>query len=205
MSFYREQVLPRVLDKIMDTKVEREVRPRVCVGLSGDVVELGFGSGLNVPYYPPQVTRVHAIEPSQVGMRLAERRIQTAEASVEFAGLNGEELDLPSGEFDAVLSTWTLCTIVDIDAALHEARRVLRPGGAFHFVEHGHSPSEGVDRWQKRLEPLNKRVFGGCHLTRRIADHIEGSGFVIEQLDNYYAKGVPKPIGYTYEGRARRA
>lgn len=205
MSFYREQVLPRVLDKIMDTKVEREVRPRVCVGLSGDVVELGFGSGLNVPYYPPQVTRVHAIEPSQVGMRLAERRIQTAEASVEFAGLNGEELDLPSGEFDAVLSTWTLCTIVDIDAALHEARRVLRPGGAFHFVEHGHSPNEGVDRWQKRLEPLNKRVFGGCHLTRRIADHIEGSGFVIEQLDNYYAKGVPKPIGYTYEGRARRA
>ena len=202
MGFYRETVLPRILNKAMDTKVERQIRGRVCEGLHGQVVEIGFGSGLNTGYYPSEVTKVFAVEPSKVSMQLAEPRIAMSSAAVEQAGLDGQHLDLPSEQFDAVLSTWTLCTIPDVAAALAEVRRVLKPGGTFHFVEHGHAPDANVARWQERLEPLNKRLVGGCHLTRMIADDIEHAGFVVEQLDNYYTKGAPKPWGYTFEGRA---
>ena len=204
MGVYREQVLPRVLNKAMNTKVEKEIRPRVCAGLHGKVVEIGFGSGLNTLHYPPEMTTVYAIEPSSVSMRLAEPRLQECPVPVERAGLTGERLDLPSEEFDAVLSTWTLCTIPDVAAALSETRRVLKPGGVFHFVEHGHSPDAGVARWQDRLDPLNQRLLGGCHLNRRIDKEIEGAGFVVEALDTYYAKGAPKPFVYTFEGRARK-
>jgi ubiquinone/menaquinone biosynthesis C-methylase UbiE len=204
MGFYREQVLPRLLNQAMDTKVEREVRARVCQPLAGEVVEIGFGSGLNAPFYPPAVTKVYAVEPLELSLRLAEPRIAASTAPVELAGLTGEHLDLPSDTFDSILSTWTLCSIPDVDAALDEMRRVLKPGGTFHFVEHGHAPDAGVARWQERLEPLSKRVFGGCHITRRIATSIERAGFTVESVDTYYAKGAPKPWGYTYEGRATR-
>jgi ubiquinone/menaquinone biosynthesis C-methylase UbiE len=202
MGFYQEQLLPRFQDKVMARKATREVRGRVCSGLAGQVVEVGFGTGLNAAHYPSAVTRVVAIEPSRVCMRIAAPRIATSSVPVEFGGLTGERLDLPSEEFDAVLSTWTLCTIPDLDAALAELRRVLKPGGAFHFVEHGHAPDPGVARWQRRLEPLNKRLAGGCHLTRRIPETIEHAGFAIQHLDSYYFKAEPKPMGYTYEGSA---
>ena len=168
-------------------------------------MEIGFGSGLNVGHYPPEVTRVVAVEPSSVSMQLARPRLATSTAKVELGGLDGQRLDLPSDQFDAVLSTWTLCTIPDLAAALAEVRRVLKPGGEFHFVEHGHAPDANVVRWQERLEPLNMKIAGGCHLTRTISDDIARSGFVFDQLDHYYTKGVPKPWGYTYEGRARKA
>jgi ubiquinone/menaquinone biosynthesis C-methylase UbiE len=204
MGVYREQVLPRLQDKAMGRKVYRSVRSRVCAGLRGDVVEVGFGTGLNTDYYPSAVTRVLAVEPSSVCMRIAGSRIARSSVSVEQTGLTGEELDLPSGEFDAVLSTWTLCTIPNLGAALGEMRRVLRSGGTLHFVEHGHAPDPNVERWQRRIEPLNKRLAGGCHLTRRIPDLIEHAGFLIEELDTYYFEGEPKPFGYTFEGRAVR-
>ncbi len=204
MGIYRDQVLPRLQDKVMNRKGTRDVRTRVCAGLTGDVVEVGFGTGLNVRHYPPEVTRVFAVEPSRVCMQLAEVRIARSDVSVTLAGLTGEHLDIPSEEFDAVLSTWTLCTIPDLTAALQELRRVLKPGGAFHFVEHGHAPDTKTARWQQRLEPLNKRLAGGCHLTRRIPEYIENAGFRIEHLDTYYFDGEPKPFGYTFEGRAVR-
>jgi len=204
MGYYQDNVLPRILNKAMNTKVERAARERVCEGLYGQVVEIGFGSGLNAAYYPSEVTKVLAVEPSKVSMQLAEPRIAASSAEVELAGLDGQRLDLPSEQFDAVLSTWTLCTIPDLGTALREIRRVLKPGGVFHFVEHGHAPDAGIARWQERLEPLNKRLAGGCHLTRTIAGDIEHAGFTIEHLDNYYAKGAPKPWGYTFEGRARK-
>jgi ubiquinone/menaquinone biosynthesis C-methylase UbiE len=204
VGFYGEQVLPRILNKAMDTKVERAARGRVCAGLHGEVVEIGFGSGLNADYYPSEVTKVFAIEPSKVSIQLAAPRLAKSSAHIELAGLDGQHLDLPSEQFDAVLSTWTLCTIPNLTTALAEVRRVLKPGGSFHFVEHGHAPDPNVARWQERLEPLNKRLVGGCHLTRRIADDIVQAGFDIEQLDNYYSKGAPKPWGYTFEGRARK-
>ncbi len=205
MGVYREQVLPRIQNKVMNTKVTREIRSRVCSGLHGEVVEIGFGTGLNTAYYPPELSKVYAVEPSKVCMRLAEDRVAASTAPVELAGLTGEHLDLPSDQFDGVLSTWTLCTIPDMAAALDEIRRVLKPNGQFHFVEHGHSPDEGVARWQSRLEPLNKRLFGGCHLTRNMAESIGKAGFVVERLNTYYTKGDPKPFGYTYEGFARKS
>lgn len=202
MAFYREQVLPRLQDKVMARTPNRAVRARVCAGLHGAVVEVGFGTGLNTPYYPATVSKVVAIEPSRVCMRIAEPRIGQASVPVEYGGLTGEQLDLPSGEFDAVLSTWTLCTIPNLEAALGELRRILKPGGSLHFVEHGHAPDDKVARWQERLEPINKRLAGGCHLTRHVSEDIERAGFAIDALDTYYFKAEPKPMGYTYEGRA---
>ena len=204
MGFYAEQVLPRFQDKVMDRKDMREVRARVAAGLSGNVVEVGFGTGLNVPHYPAYVLNVAAVEPSAMCMRIAEPRIANTSAKVELAGLTGEALDLPSEAFDAALSTWTLCTIPNVEAALTEIRRVLKPGGNFHFVEHGHAPDAGVARWQARIEPPWKRIAGGCHLTRRIPELMEQAGFHVEALDTYYMKGEPKMFGYTYEGVAAR-
>ena len=202
MSFYGDKVLPRLQDKAMNRPGTREVRARVCSGLSGKVLEVGFGTGLNVRYYPPEVTSVLAVEPSRVCLALAEPRISSSPAPVELAGLTGEHLDLPSEEVDAVLSTWTLCTIPGLSTALGELRRVLKPGGTFHFVEHGHAPDAKTAAWQHRLDPLNRRLAGGCHLTRRISESIEAAGFEMQHLDRYYSEGEPKPWGYTYEGRA---
>lgn len=201
---YREQILPRLQDKVMNRRGTSDVRRRVCSGLSGDVMEVGFGTGLNVEFYPSSVSRVLAVEPSRVCMRLARDRIARSGVSVELAGLTGERLDLPSESVDAVLSTWTLCTIPNLVAALGEMRRVLKPGGTFHFVEHGHAPNPTTARWQRRIEPLNKKIAGGCHLTRRIPEFLERSGFQIDHLDEYYFEGEPKPFGYTFEGRASK-
>ena len=205
MGFYQDQLLPRFQNKVMDRKDLREVRARVCQGLGGEVVEIGFGTGLNAEHYPPEVTLIKAVEPSALCMRLAAPRISGSRARVELAGLTGEELDLPSESFDAVLSTWTLCTIPNVEAALGEVRRVLKPGGVFHFVEHGHSPDAKVATWQQRIEPAWKRLAGGCHVTRRIPELIEQAGFDIEPLEAYYVQGEPKVFGYTFEGVARKS
>jgi ubiquinone/menaquinone biosynthesis C-methylase UbiE len=202
MGFYTDRVLPRLQDKVMDVKRLREARGRVCEGLEGAVLEVGFGTALNAPYYPAEVTKVIAIEPSRVCVRIAEPRIAKSSVPIEYGGLTGEHLDLPSGKFDAALSTWTLCTIPNLDAALAEIRRVLKPGASFHFIEHGHTPDAGVARWQARIEPIWKPLAGGCHLTRHISEHIERAGFKIEKIETYYFKGEPKPMGYTYEGGA---
>ncbi|MGH8995998.1 MAG: class I SAM-dependent methyltransferase [Acidimicrobiales bacterium] len=189
----------------MDRGNLRDVRTRVCSALSGDVVEVGFGTGLNVPHYPETVRKVSAVEPSERCLRIAQPRIAAASATVEHAGLTGEALDLPSDEFDAALSTWTLCTIPDVNAALAEIRRVLKPGGKLHFVEHGQAPEVGVARWQARIEPPWKHLAGGCHLTRPITGLIEEAGFTIDPVRTYYMTGEPKLFGYTYEGVATKS
>jgi SAM-dependent methyltransferase len=204
MGIYADRLLPRLQDKFMGREPTGRARARVCAGLSGAIVEIGFGTGLNTPYYPPDVTRVMAIEPSALCLRIAAPRIARSSTPVEAAGLTGERLDLESEAFDAVLSTWTLCTIPDPAAALREIRRVLKPGSSLHFVEHGHAPDPKVARWQHRIEPMNKRLAGGCHLTRRIPDLIDQAGLVMEHLDTFYFDGEPKPFGYTFEGRARK-
>jgi SAM-dependent methyltransferase len=192
MGLYSTRVLPRILDKAGGMKSVAPLRRRVCEGLSGDVVEIGFGSGLNIPFYPAAVTSVAAIEPADRGWKLADKRLMATSIPVERAGLDGQSLPFADDSYDAVLSTWTLCTIPDASAALREMRRVLKPGGSLHFIEHGLAPDEKVRRWQHRCEPMQKRLFGGCHLTRPIVDLLTDAGFTISELDVFYEKGSPK-------------
>ncbi|MFI5716677.1 class I SAM-dependent methyltransferase [Nocardia sp. NPDC051750] len=189
MGIYRDHIVPRIVNVACGMKVNEPLRERVCAGLSGRVLELGFGSGLNVPFYPAAVTSVSAVEPADLGWKLAARRLAGARVSVERAGLDGQRLPFPADSFDTALSTWTMCTIPDIDAALAELRRVLVPGGTVHFVEHGLSPDPAVQRWQHRLDPIQQRLAGGCHLDRNIPGIIRAAGLEIRELDIFTGEG----------------
>ncbi len=161
MAFYRDRVFPRILDAALDNAETRKIRARVCAGLTGEVVEIGFGSGLNLPWLPESVSRLHAVEPSAGGVRLAAGRMQASRVPVVLAGLDGQALPLADGSVDSALSTWTLCSIPDPVRALREVGRVLRPGGRLHFVEHGAAPDNRVRRWQDRLDPLGEGLAEG--------------------------------------------
>ncbi|WP_327140922.1 class I SAM-dependent methyltransferase [Nocardia sp. NBC_01327] len=195
MGIYENQVLPRIIDLSCGAKFLDPVRKRVCAGLSGRVVEIGFGSGRNVPFYPAVVKSVSAVEPVGLGWTMASERIAASAVPVERAGLDGQALPFEDNSFDSALSTWTLCTIPDVQAALSEIRRVLAPGGTFHFVEHGLAPDPGVQVWQRRLNPVQKTLFGGCHLDRDIRGLIEDAGFEVRAVDRFYEKGTPKFMG----------
>lgn len=201
MRVYADLVLPRIIDRVMRGKDFPEIRARVTARLEGEVLEIGFGSGLNVPYYPPSVTRVMAVDPALVGRKLAAARVTKRGLDVDYLGLDGQDLPLDSSSVNQVLTTWSLCTIPDVERALREIRRVLRPGGSLFFVEHGRSPDARAARWQDRLTPLQRRIGGGCHLNRPIDLLVERSGLTLHRMDTYYAQG-PKPLGYMFEGQA---
>jgi ubiquinone/menaquinone biosynthesis C-methylase UbiE len=203
MGWYEEQILPRFINIACGVKANRKLRQRLCAGLEGTVLEIGFGSGHNLPYYPTTVTKLYAIDPSHVGRRLAADRLASSPVSVEFVGLDGEKIPLEDESVDHVVSTWTLCTIPDAGQAMEEVRRVLRASGVFHFLEHGLAPDPRVVRWQSRLNPLQQKVAGGCNLNRPIADLVGGSGLEVDGIDNFYMPG-PKPLVYQYEGTARK-
>jgi ubiquinone/menaquinone biosynthesis C-methylase UbiE len=203
MGLYGEHVLPRVINVMCGTKEFAPIRREECADLAGDIVEIGFGSGHNLPFLPDEVTGVWAVEPSGTGMKLAAKRIAATTIPVHPAALDGVKLELPDDRFDAALSTMTLCTIPDIDTALAELRRVLKPGASLHFAEHGHSPDPKVARTQDRFDGLEQKLAGGCHLNREIDTLIEKSGFEITSMRNFYMKGGPKAVSYMFVGTAR--
>ena len=195
MGIYEDKVLPHIINLACGMKPLRQYRERACAGLRGRVLEVGFGSGLNIPYYPADVTGVAAIEPADTGWKLARKRLAKTKVPIERTGLDGQSLPLEDDSCDTALSTFTLCTIPDVEAALGEIRRVLKPGGELHFLEHGLAPDDSVQRWQHRIEPTQKRLFGGCHLTRPVAELLAKAGFTVTELDTFYEKSAPKPWG----------
>ena len=192
MGFYRDQVLPRLVDRACGTVGLRRWRAEVAAGLVGRVVEIGFGSGLNVEHYPSEVTVVMALEPAAVARRLAASRVAAGAVPVEHVGVDGQTIPLDDASCDAALSTFTLCTVPDPGKVLSELRRVLRAGARFHFLEHGIAPDRTVAKWQYRLEPWQVRLADGCHLTRDAPMLVQAAGFVMERCEQRYAKG-PKP------------
>jgi ubiquinone/menaquinone biosynthesis C-methylase UbiE len=205
MSFYERRILPHIINLAMNTKALKEERTRCLQDVKGVVLEIGFGTGLNLPHYPRTVTKVVGVDPSETSARLARKRIAASPFPVETIGLSAEKLPVPDGSFESIVSTFTLCTIPDVAGALLEMRRVLDPGGRFYFVEHGLAQDPKVQRWQERLNSLEQTVFGGCNLNRRISTLIEHAGFEIEQLENSYLKGAPKFGGFLYRGVAKRS
>jgi SAM-dependent methyltransferase len=207
MGLYEKHVLPRVVEVTCGSGELHGRRAGLCRALSGRVLEIGFGSGLNVEHYPAAVEEVHAVEPNDLAWRLAAPRVDAGRVRVVRAGLDGQRLDEPDGSFDHALVTFSLCTIADPVAALGEVRRVLRPGGRLHFLEHGLAPEEGVRRWQRRIEPVQRRLGGGCHLTRDPGALAAAAGLAVEHVDRGYlpGPGFSKPFAFLHEGTAVRA
>ena len=201
MGLYREHILPVLVDRACGTAGLMKWRSELSSGLAGRVLEIGFGSGLNVVHYPSTVERVLAVEPSAKAFRIARRRIESSPVPIELVGLDGQLIPLPDDSCDDALCTFALCTIPDIGAVLAEVRRVLRPEGRFHFLEHGLAPDPGVAAWQRRLEPLQRRVADGCHLTRDPIVLVLGAGFGLDDVDQRYGIG-PKPWSWFTRGVA---
>jgi ubiquinone/menaquinone biosynthesis C-methylase UbiE len=204
MGFYSDIILPWLCDLAMRNKRLVPFRERVTGAAEGRVLEVGVGSGLNLPFYRPPVREVLALEPAPRLVAMARRATRTDSVPISFLEASAEAIPLDDRSVDTVVTTWTLCTIPQAAAALGEMRRVLRPGGRLLFVEHGLAPDAGVRRWQDRLTPAWRRISGGCHLNRPIRSMIEGSGFRIDRVATGYMPG-PKPMTFLYEGSARPA
>lgn len=204
-TWWDERVVPRLTDGSLKGHEFGEWRRDVCGVLHGQVLEIGFGSGLNVRWWPAGLEVVHAVEPSDLAWQLSRRRRERTRVPVERRGLDGQVLDAPDGCYDSALVTFSLCTIPDPSLALHELRRVLRPGGVVAFVEHGLATDPAVVRWQQRMEPIQRRVAGGCHLTRDPVRMLEQAGFAVDVTRQDYLDGpaVSHPWTWLTAGTAR--
>ncbi|MCH8135559.1 MAG: class I SAM-dependent methyltransferase [Proteobacteria bacterium] len=203
MTFYDERVLPHLINVACGIKPVRKQREKIVPLAEGDVLEIGFGSGLNLPFYDARkVRKIWGLEPSAGMRRKAAPRLAKAPFPVEWLALPGEEIPLDDNSADTVLLTFTLCTIPDFAKALGQMRRVLKPGGRLLFSEHGEAPDENVRKWQNRINPIWKRIAGGCNLNRRVPQLIEESGFKIEDIDTKYLSGAPRFAAFQYWGSA---
>ena len=202
MSFYQEQIVPMLISLAMRQKNLAAYRRRVVPAADGRVLEIGVGSGLNLPLYGANVRQVIGLDPSAKLLRMARRVGSRVARPVEFVEGSAEQIPLETASVDTVVMTWTLCSIPDPVGALRDMRRVLKPGGRLLFVEHGLAPDPNVVRWQDRLTPVWKRIGGGCHLNRAIESLIERAGFRLDRLETGYMRG-PKPLTFMYEGSAQ--
>lgn len=203
MSFYEDRILPHIIDKACSMGQVMKLRSQVVPEARGTVLEVGMGSAINLDFYDPSIVeRIYGLEPSAGMRRKAQANLQRSGIPVEWLDLPGEKIPLEDNSVDTVLLTFTLCTIPDWHAALHQMKRVLRPGGSLLFLEHGESPDEATRKWQHRITPGWRKLAGGCHLNRQIADLIKEAGFEIQTLENLYIPKSPKIAGYVYKGRA---
>ncbi|MBK6911052.1 MAG: class I SAM-dependent methyltransferase [bacterium] len=205
MGFYREKILPRFLHRGLAAERHERYRAQAVAAARGRVLELGFGSGLNLKHLPADVTHVTGIEPNPGMRKIAVKLAHEYAFPVTLLDMDAQQLGFDDGEFDTVLSTWTMCSIPDLPRALAEAKRVLRRDGDLLFIEHGLASDRGVQKWQRRLTPVSKMLFDGCHTDRMISDFVRDAGFELVQLENFYAVGMPKSGGYMYMGRARKS
>lgn len=204
MGFYNQVILPRLLDWAMSDPAFGKYRQQVLANVEGDVLEIGFGTGLNLSYYPHHIKKVTTVDPNSGMNKLAQKRIQTSKIDVESRILNGENLPMANNSFDSVVSTWTLCSIAQVEQALKEIYRVLKPSGKFFFIEHGLSDQPQIQIWQNRLTPLQKVLADGCHLNRNIQRLVEQQ-FDSIILEKFEIENLPKVSGYTYMGVATKA
>lgn len=202
MRLYQDCILPHLINLTMRQKNLAEYRSRVVPAAEGCVLEIGIGSGLNLPFYSSNVRQVIGLDPSPKLLAMARRIERPASRLVKFVEGSAEEIPLESATIDTVVTTWTLCSIPDVAHALREMHRVLKPGGRLLFVEHGRAPDPNVVWWQDQLTPIWKRIGGGCHLNRAIGSLIEGAGFQFDRFQTSYMRG-PKPMAFMYEGSAR--
>jgi ubiquinone/menaquinone biosynthesis C-methylase UbiE len=203
MSFYQDRILPHLINLSMRNSDLVPYRKRIIAAAEGRVLEVGIGSGLNLPLYGSGVREIIGLEPSPKLVAMAKRAARESSSPVTFIEGSAEAIPLERHDIDTVVTTWTLCTIPEAMQALAEMRRVLKPGGQLLFVEHGLASEQNVRRWQDWLTPLWKRIGGGCHLNRPIRSLIENAGFEITALENSYLPKAPRMMGYIYEGRAR--
>ncbi len=202
MGFYSDVILPRICDLAMRNRLLLPIRERVIGAAEGRVLEIGVGSGLNLPFYRPPVREVLALEPAAKLVAMAQNASRGIIMPVSFLEASAEAIPLEDHSVDTIVTTWTMCSIPHAHTALLEIRRVLRPGGKLLFVEHGRAPDESVRRWQDRLTPAWRCIAGGCHLNRPISSMIEGAGFRIDRIETGYIPG-PRPMTYMYQGSAR--
>ena len=199
MGFYSQVILPRLMDWSMSDPIMSQYRKEVLSEVSGEVLEIGFGTGLNLPYYPASTQKITTIDVNPGMNRLAQERITASSIHVDHKVLNSERLPMADNTFDSVVSTWTLCSIAKVDQALNEIYRVLKPGGKFFFIEHGLSEEPNIQAWQNRLNPLQKVVGDGCHLNRNIEQFLKNH-FQLLNIEKFYAPNLPKTHSYMYKG-----
>lgn len=204
MGFYTHVVFPRLCDLLLNRPLVARHRRELLADAHGDVLEIGFGTGLNLPFYPQGVRRITTVDPNFGMHSLARRRIKKSGIAVDQRVLSGERLPFDNGTFDCVVSTFTLCSIAGVGEALGEAYRVLKPGGRFLFFEHGISPEPNVQKWQHRLNWLEMRLADGCRLDRDIRGIVTAQPFSTVQIDQFYMCGFPKTHGYTSRGVATK-
>ena len=204
MPFYRDHIVPRLVGFACGSSSLAGIRARTAAGLDGQLLEIGFGSGTNVPHYPAEVTRVLAVEPSATAWKMAAARISAAPMPIEQVGLDGQSIPLEDASCDTALCTFSLCTIPDPEAALAEVRRVLRPGGRFHILEHGLAPDARVAAFQRRFDPIERRIADGCHLSRDPLALLQSGGFTLDDVEQKYGAG-PKAWFYLTRASAVRS